>query len=547
VALAHRRIRLLFALFAGLLVVGALRDADLGTLQAAHLSAVATEHQVVSGTVTPLRGAIFDRNGDALALSEPGDDIEAYEVAKPYEAAVKLAPILHQSVATLAHTLVSHRAFQYLARQLPAARANSIAALDIPGIALATDDIRYYPFGALAGQVLGGVHINGSGAGGLEQELNGQLAGRSGESSTVYAANGKPISVNVARQTRPGESVRLTLDAALQGEAETVLAGVGHTYDPVSASAIAMNPRTGAVLALANWPSANPNNPGSGTNWKDSAIELNYEPGSTFKIVVVGGALSDGLITPNTPFNVPSQLEFDGRTINDSTEHGDETLTTTGIIAQSSNIGAVEIGQMLGASRFHYWTQRFGFGQLTGIDLPGEEQGIVPPLSDYNNFSMGNLPFGQGESVTPIQLANAYAAIANGGILRAPHIVESVGGVHQRAPAAHRILTPTVAAEMRTILESPLQAGGTASEISIPGYALAGKTGTANVAIPGGYSDTKYVASFVGFAPAQNPKIEVEVVVDQPQGGAIYGTDAPAHAWQTIMEWALRYLKIPPS
>jgi cell division protein FtsI (penicillin-binding protein 3) len=202
---------------------------------------------------------------------------------------------------------------------------------------------------------------------------------------------------------------------------------------------------------------------------------------------------------------------------------------------------------MLGASRFHYWTQRFGFGQLTGIDLPGEEQGIVPPLSDYNNFSMGNLPFGQGESVTPIQLANAYAAIANGGILRAPHIVESVGGVHQREPAGHRILTPTVAAEMRTILESPLQAGGTASEISIPGYALAGKTGTANVAIPGGYSDTKYVASFVGFAPAQNPKIEVEVVVDQPEGGAIYGTDAPAHAWQTIMEWALRYLKIPPS
>jgi cell division protein FtsI (penicillin-binding protein 3)/stage V sporulation protein D (sporulation-specific penicillin-binding protein) len=222
-------------------------------------------------------------------------------------------------------------------------------------------------------------------------------------------------------------------------------------------------------------------------------------------------------------------------------------LTTTGIVAQSSNIGAVEIGQLLGANRFHYWTQRFGFGAPTGIDLPGEEQGIVPPLADYTNFSMGNLPFGQGESVTPIQIADAYAAIANGGILRAPHVVESIGGVAQKLPAGHRILSPTVAGEMRTILKSVLEPGGTAAEIAIPGYTLAGKTGTANIAIPGGYSDTKYVASFVGFAPVQHPTIEIEVVVDRPQGGAIYGTDAPAHAWRSIMSWALRYLKIAPS
>jgi cell division protein FtsI (penicillin-binding protein 3) len=160
---------------------------------------------------------------------------------------------------------------------------------------------------------------------------------------------------------------------------------------------------------------------------------------------------------------------------------------------------------------------------------------------------MGNLPFGQGESVTPIQIADAYAAIADGGILRPPHVVESIGGVRQREPAGRRILSPTVAAEMRTILESVLEPGGTASEISIPGYTLAGKTGTANIAVDGKYSNTKYVASFVGFAPAQHPRIEVEVVVDQPHDGAIYGTDAPAHAWQQIMEWALRYMKIPPS
>lgn len=546
-AVSRARVRLLFVTFAALLALGAARAADLGLLQASKLTAVAQGEQVTDTTVTPLRGAILDRNGDALALTELGDDVGAYAIPRPNETAALLAPLLHVSVATLAQKLATHRDFQYLARQLPAATAQRIEALQIPGITLQTDNYRYYPFGSLAGQLLGGVHISGAGAGGIEREYNSELAGRDGQTSTVYANGGKPISVNVERQAVPGQTVRLTIDAALQQEAESVLSQVGHEYEPVGATAIAMNPNNGAVLALANWPRANANEPGTGADWKDSAIELNYEPGSTFKIVAVGGALADGLITPNTPFNVPSQLEFYGRTIHDSTDHGDETLTTTQIISQSSNIGAVEIGQQLGAQRFHYWTQRFGFGSPTGIDLPGEEQGIVPPLSDYTAFSMGNLPFGQGESVTPIQIANAYAAIANGGILRAPHVVASIGGVAQKEPAGKRILSPTVAAEMRAILKSVLDPGGTASEIAIPGYALAGKTGTANIAVHGGYSDTRYVASFVGFAPVLHPRIEIEVVVDQPQGGAIYGTDAPAHAWRAIMTWALRYLKIPPS
>ncbi len=545
-AVSRARVRLLLAMFAALLAVGAARAADLGLLQASKLSADAQGEQVTTAVVTPLRGAILDRNGDALALTELGDDIGAYNVPHPYSAAALLAPLLHLSAAALAQKLATHRDFQYLARQLPAARAQRIEALGIPGITLASDNYRYYPFGSLAGQLLGGVHLSGAGAGGIEAEYNRQLAGEDGTTSTVYANGGKPINVDVEHQAVPGATVRLTIDAAIQQEAESVLAQVAHEYQPVSATAIVLNPNSGAVLGLANWPSANPNSPGTGASWKDSAIELNYEPGSTFKIVAVGGALSDGLISPSTSFNVPSQLQFYGRTIHDSTLHGDETLTTTGIIAQSSNIGAVEIGQLLGATRFHYWTQRFGFGAPTGIDLPGEEQGIVPPLADYTHFSMGNLPFGQGESVTPIQLADAYAAIADGGILRPPHLVQSIGGVAQKTPAGHRILSPAVAGEMRTILESVLEPGGTASEITIPGYSLAGKTGTANIAVPGGYSDTRYIASFVGFAPAQHPKIEVEVVVDQPQGGAIYGTDAPAHAWQSIMTWALRYLKIAP-
>ena len=546
--LAQRRLRLLFASFAALLLIAALRTADLGMLQGTHLSDLAQSNEVRILVQPAMRGAIVDASGRALALSEPGDDIEAYRVSYPATAAAKLAPLLHESSAALALKLEQHpNSNQYLARQVPAATAQRIESLGINGIALATDNIRYYPFGSLAGQLLGGMHSNGSGAAGLEAAYDRALAGSSGKTRVVYAGDGKPISVDVLRQARTGASLRLTIDAPLQQEVESVLASVGSRFSPYSSTGIVSDPRTGAVLALANWPSANPSSPGGGRNWIDSAIAMNYEPGSTFKIVAVGGALSDGLITPNTTFQIPAALQVDGRTLNDSEPHGNETLTTAGIVGQSSNIGAVEIGQLLGENRFYQWTRRFGFGAPTGIDVPGEEQGLIPPLSDYNNFSMGNLPFGQGESVTPIQLATAYAAIADGGVLRPPHVVAAVGGEAVRTPRGHRILSPQVAAEMRKILEAPLAPNGTASEISIPGYTLAGKTGTANIAVNGIYSHTKYVASFVGFAPAEHPKVEVTVVVDQPQDGAIYGTDAPAHAWEDIMSWALRYMAIPPS
>jgi cell division protein FtsI (penicillin-binding protein 3) len=549
-ALEQRRLRLLFGAFVALLAVAALRTLDLGTLQAAHLSSVAAEQQVSEQTLTPPRGTITDRNGIPLALTVPADDISVtpYQVKDPDHVAAVLAPLLNTTAAALLPKLEAHSDFEYLARQVHEATAQRIAAMKLAGVnPPTTDNIRDYPFGSAAGQVLGGVHLDGSGAGGIEQEYNRQLAGVSGESSTVFAADGTPIQVTDPRKSEPGQTVRLTLDARLEQEMDSVLAGVGAEYHPDNATAIALNPNTGALLGVSNWPSANPNDPGAGDNWADNAVALNYEPGSTFKIVVIGGALSDGLISPNTPWNIPSSLNFDTRVINDSTAHGDETLTTAQIIAQSSNIGAVEVGQVLGADRFAGWVKRFGFGAPTGVDLPGEEAGIVPPLKDYNNFSMGNLPFGQGESVTPIQVAEAYAAIANGGILRTPHIVASVGGVATPEPSGHRILTRAVALDLRGMLEDVLKPGGTASEITIPGYELAGKTGTANKAIDGVYSDTQYVASFVGFAPAQNPQIEIEVVVNDPKGGAIFGTEAPAHAWDSIMSWALPYLKIPPA
>ena len=233
------------------------------------------------------------------------------------------------------------------------------------------------------------------------------------------------------------------------------------------------------------------------------------------------------------------------RTIHDAEVHGDETLSVAQILKVSSNIGADEIGMRLGAPRFNYWVHRFGFGARTGVDLPGEDQGIILPLSKYSGSSMGNLPFGQGESVTPIQMAAAYSAIANGGVLRVPHVVQSIGGRPAPVPAGHRILSATTAAELRGMLQGVLADGGTASGAAIPGYDLAGKTGTAQVVVNGNYSKTKYIASFIGMVPASAPKLVVAVMVDEPQG-SIYGGSVAAPAFQKIVGWAVPYLGIAP-
>ena len=275
---------------------------------------------------------------------------------------------------------------------------------------------------------------------------------------------------------------------------------------------------------------------------------FDYEPGSTFKAVTISGALQRGLITPNTPFSIPDQIQVADRTIHDDTEHAEETLTTAQILAQSSNVGAIKIGALDGADSFNEWVHRYGFGSPTGVDLPGEEQGRPLPLSEYSGSSMGNLPIGQGELVTPMQMATAYSAIANGGILRPPHIVGAVDGRAQPEPAGHRVISESTSAEVRKMLEGVLGPEGTASEVSIPGYTLAGKTGTASKIDKetGEYSDSAYVASFIGFAPATDPKLLCAVVVDEPQSGSIYGGTVAAPAFAQIMSFALPYLRIPP-
>jgi cell division protein FtsI/penicillin-binding protein 2 len=406
------------------------------------------------------------------------------------------------------------------------------------------DSRRVYPSKYLAAQVLGGVSTFGAGLGGLELKFNRQLAGTPGAQHAVFDAHGQPIAVSGPGPVA-GKTVQLTLDAPVQQYTDSVVAATGHKYAALRATAIVLDLRTNAVLAMSSWPRVNANDASKVGLAENYAAGLDYEPGSTFKVVAIGGALSDGLISPTTKFTIPYALPVADRVIHDSEFHATETLTTSQILAQSSNVGAVQIGELLHDQGMYDWIRRFGFGSPTGIDLPHEETGIVPPVAVWSGSSIGNIPIGQGVLVTPLQIATAYAAIANGGLLRTPHLVASVGGVAVRQPRGRRILTPAVAAELRHMLKGVFLPGGTASEISIPGYELAGKTGTASKVVNGTYSTKYYVASFVGFAPEQHPQIEAIVVVDEPRG-AIYGTEVAAPAWKQIMNFALPYLKIAP-
>jgi cell division protein FtsI/penicillin-binding protein 2 len=552
VAVAERRIGLIFAAFLLFLLIAATRTLYLAGFRGASLRKAASTQQVTEEAVPAERGAITDRNGVALAVSQPAQDISAdpYLLRNPLAAAERLAPLLGRAQSAVLNDLSRRTGFVYLARALPEAKAREVLALKIPGIAGAPVMRRVYPRGTLAAQVLGAVGTEGQGLAGLEYAQNALLGGRAGERRVVSDAIGQPVSISEVHAGVPGSALSLTLDANIQQQTERVLTAVGSVFSPKDATAIVMDPRSGAILAMANWPTANPNHPGANSPqaMENRAVSFDYEPGSTFKAVTVAGALQDGIITPETPVYVPDQIKVADRVIHDDTEHGDETLTTAQILAQSSNVGAIKIGQLDGAERFASWVRRFGFGTVTGAGLASEEIGAVLPVSRYSGSSMGNLPIGQGQLVTPLQMATAYAAIANGGILRRPHIIRAVGSRLQPVPAGRRIISASTAASLRQMLQGVLAPGGTASEVSIPGYQLAGKTGTANKVDPATheYSKSKFVASFMGFAPATDPKLLCAVIVDEPQSGSIFGGAVAAPAFGQIMSFALPYLRIAP-
>jgi cell division protein FtsI (penicillin-binding protein 3) len=552
VALIPRRIGLLFAIFLALLAAAGLRATWLGTVKGGTLRNAAATQQASEQHIPARRGAIVDRRGVELAVSEPADDVSAtpYLIKDAAAAARKIAPIVGDPEEDVLKKLARRdTGFVYLARNLPSKRARQLEALKIPGLTLTPTNRRRYPREWLASQVLGTVGTDGKGLSGLEYSQDHLLRGRDGTRRIVRDALGEAISVRDPEPVEAGSRLTLTLDAAIQDKVEETLQDVGAKFRPRGATAVVMDPRTSDILAMANWPRVDANDVQGAPDYarQNRAVGFNYEPGSTFKAFTVAGALEDGKVTPETRFDLPPQIHVADRTIGESHPRGYVNLSTTQILEQSSNVGAIKVGQKLGAERFDQWVRRFGFGRKTGVDLPGEESGQVLPLEKYSGSSMGNLPIGQGESVTPMQMATAYAAIANGGVLRPARMIRSVDGERRPLTKGRRVLSPDTASSLREMLKGVLGPGGTAAEASVKGYELAGKTGTANKVDEqtGLYSESRYIASFVGFAPAKSPRLLVTVMVDEPQG-AIYGGEVAAPAFQKITSFALTYLRIPP-
>ncbi|HEV2771943.1 MAG TPA: penicillin-binding protein 2 [Thermoleophilaceae bacterium] len=543
--LVERRIGLLFAVFLLLLALAAGRAGWLGTVRADDLGGRAADQQASDLEVAARRGTVTDRHGLELAVSEDAVTVFAHPflIERPDLVARQLAGPLGRSAKALARKLSDReRGFVYLGRKLDPEVGRAVENLEIEGIETVAEPRRRYPQRELAAQLLGTVGTDNYGLSGLERSHEQTLHGVNGRRRLVKDALGKPISIVDQRRAVPGDDLRLTLDAPIQERTEAVLAEVGERYSARGATALVLDPRTGELLAMANWPSADANRAGAALApaHRNRAVAASYEPGSTFKAVTMSGALEDDLVEPETPFSLAPTIRVADRVIKESHPRGPVVLSAAEILAQSSNVGSVTIGLKLGARRFDHWVRRFGYGRPTGVGLPGEGAGIVPSPSDYSGSSMGNLPIGQGLAATPIQMAAAYAGIANGGVVHRPHVVAG-------APdSARRVVSERTARRVSRMLEGVLGPGGTAEEAQVPGYRLAGKTGTAQKPDGlGGYSKTKFVASFIGYAPARSPRLLVAVAVDEPHG-EIYGGAVAAPAFEKIVSFALPYLRIPP-
>jgi cell division protein FtsI/penicillin-binding protein 2 len=541
----ERRIGLLFAVFLVALGLALVRAGWLGTVRAGELGERALAQQEEDLAVPAQRGTITDRHGVELAVTEDSATVWANPllVEDPRAVAEKLAPLVERPADELFEELADRdRGFVYLRRKLSLKAGERVAELRLEGVGTLTEPVRRYPRGTLASQVLGTVGTDNTGLAGVEQAEESRLSGVDGRRRVVKDALGKPVSIVTVRRPEPGRDLRLTLDAVLQERVEAVLAGVGRAWKPKGATALVLDPRSGDLLAMANWPPVDPEEFGSSSDYarQNRAVSAIYEPGSTFKAFTVAGALESDLIEPGTYFHLPSQIRVADRTIGEAHDRGPVSLTVSDILSQSSNVGTVKIAQTLGARRFDAWVRNFGFGAPTGIALPGEEEGIVRRPEDYYGSSLGNLAIGQGLSVTPVQMAAGYSALAAGGVAATPRVL-AASPVERR-----RILSGRTADEVARMLEGVLRVGGTGVEARVDGYKLAGKTGTAEKAEKGGYSQSRFVASFIGFAPARDPRLLVAVMVDEPKGD-IYGGVVAAPAFEQIVSFALPYLRIPPS
>jgi len=544
---------LIVILFVLTLVAGKLLE--LQGLNRSAYSSMAERQRLHTLTLTAPRGAIVDRTGQPLAETVDARDVyvDPHEVRHAAATAAGLAPLLGTDAATLLPKLGQKTSFVYLARAVTPALAQQVIALHLPGIGVLPSTKRIYPDGRLASNLIGFVHIDGSGAAGLEWGMQKVLAGHDGQQTFEAGLSGSPIpdGHNVVTKAQPGQTLQLTIDRDLQWEAQQAIAAQVRAVKADSGTVVVMDPRTGKLLALAVAPGFDANDPGANPTLagSDPAITDVYEPGSVNKVITMSAALQEKAYSPSSPFTIPGQLHYAGATFHDAEQHGTERLTLTGILAKSSNIGTIEVARTLGAAKLDSYLTAYGFGRPTGVGLPGEGSGLLPPLATWSPTTLPTVAFGQGIGVTALQVASVYATIANGGMRVTPNLVagtvDASGHTHRApAPGKRRVVSATVAHELSDMLESVTSNEGTAPAARIPGYRIAGKTGTAQRSSNGRYSG--YTASFVGFAPADKPQLLVEVVVQNPRKGHFGGT-VSAPVFHDVMAFALQTLGIPPT
>ncbi|HKT47518.1 MAG TPA: penicillin-binding transpeptidase domain-containing protein [Candidatus Acidoferrales bacterium] len=508
--------------------------------------------------ITPKRGAIYDRNGNTLAMSVAVDSAFAVPSELGDNAALAarlISGVLHIPRDVLEARFESDSTFVWIQRKLPPEKAEAIAALNLKGIYLQKENQRFYPKRDLAAHVLGFVDMDEKGLGGIEYELDSQIRGKT-EKVVVMADARQRWFDGGAAQRDSGASVVLTLDTTIQYVAERELAAAIAKTHAIAGTAMVMNPNSGEILALANWPKFNPNaaSDASPDSRMDRAVTALYEPGSTFKLITLAAAFDQNITKPSEIFDCENgRVYIAGHRIRDHKPFG--LLTVSDILAQSSDVGAIKIALRLGAPKFYDYIRAFGFGALTGVDLPGESKGLLRRLENWTPISIGSISMGQEVGVTPIQLISAVSAIANGGMLYRPHVVEEVKRADaikvtpaegpNGVPEPRRVIRAETAATLRTLMEGVVL-HGTGTLARLDGWTAAGKTGSAQKIDPatGRYSRTQLIASFTGFAPINNPAITVLVSLDSPVGQH-EGGQVAAPVFKRIAEQVLAYLNVP--
>src|SRR5713101_991930 len=475
--------------------------------------------------ITPKRGGIYDRNMRPLAISLPVDSAFAIpsEVTDKAIAARLLGGALGVGPETVEEKLTSGKTFAWIARKLPPDKAEAIAALNLKGIYLQKENQRFYPKRDLAAHVLGFVDVDEKGLGGIEYELDSQIRGKSEKIVVMADARQRWFDGGEAQRER-GASVVLTLDEKIQYIAERELAAAIAKTHAMAGTVMVMNPNTGEILALANWPKFNPNKASDtpAETWMNRAVSAIYEPGSTFKLITLAAAFDQGITRPEEVFDCENGAVYvAGHRIRDHKPFG--LLNVEDILAQSSDVGAIKIALRLGAPKFYDYIRAFGFGQPTGVDMPGESKGILRRLENWSAISIGSISMGQEVGVTPIQLISAVSAIANGGTLCKPHVVAQLRRGDQALPAVgtltpaepRKVIRPETAATLRRLMEGVVL-NGTGKLAHLDGWTAAGKTGSAQKIDPatGRYSKTQLIASFTGFAPISNPAVTILVSLD---------------------------------